>query len=186
MYKPHFFGEILAQNHGCSLSTRPLHANRAGCSGVAEWVNIKLLTSASFASSGLFLHIKLKNCSILVTKQLFTILINKNNKETDHFEKVFSLKTVMKTTLFVCEQFSTSRHSTCLLAMSLDTSSSFRMSAWLQSYERFHKQNNHMSVLHAKFDAKTVMNEEIPIKEWQKKIKKCQSLAEMNVYSIMF
>ena len=109
-----------------------------------------------------------------MTKQLFTILKNKNNKETDHFEKVFSLKTATKTTLFVREQFSTSRCSTCLLAMGLDTSSSVRTSAWLLSYERFHEHNDYMSVLHAKFDVKTVMNEEIPVNEWQKKIK-CQS-----------
>ena len=36
-----------------------------------------------------------------------------------------------------------------------------------------------MSVLHAKFDVKTVMNEEIPVNEWQKKIKKMSKLAEM-------
>lgn len=109
-----------------------------------------------------------------MTKQLFTILTNKNNKENDHFEKVFSLKTATKTTLFVREQFSTSKRSTCLLPMGLDTSSSVRTSAWLLSYERFHEHNDYMSVLHAKFDVKTVMNEEIPVNEWQKKIK-CQS-----------
>ena len=58
--------------------------------------------------------------------------------------------------------------------MGLDTSSSVRTSAWLLSYERFHEHNGYMSVLHAKFDVKTVMNEEIPVNEWQKKIK-CQS-----------
>ena len=48
-------------------------------------------------------------------------------------------------------------------------------SAWLLSYERFHEHNDYMSVVHAKFGVKTVMNEEIPVNEWQKKIKKCQS-----------
>ena len=55
--------------------------------------------------------------------------------------------------------------------MGLDTSSSVRTSAWLLSYERYHEHNDYMSVLHAKFDVKTVMNEEITVNEWQKKIK---------------
>ena len=36
-----------------------------------------------------FVHIKLKNCSTFAIKQLFPILTNKNNEETDHFTEVF-------------------------------------------------------------------------------------------------
>ena len=40
-----------------------------------------------------------------------------------------------------------------------------------------------MSVLHAKFGVKTVMNEEIPVNEWQKKIKNVK-VGRNDVYSI--
>ena len=42
-----------------------------------------------------------------------------------------------------------------------------------------------MSVLHAKFDVKTVMNEEIPVNELQKKIKNVK-VGRNDVYSIKF
>ena len=42
-----------------------------------------------------------------------------------------------------------------------------------------------MSVLHAKFGVKTVMNEEIPVNEWQKKIKNVK-VGRNDVYSIKF
>ena len=71
------------------------------------------------------------------------------------------------------------------LAMGLVTSSSVRTSAWLLSYERFHEYNDYMSVLHAKFDVKTVVNEEIPVNEWQKKIKSVK-VGRNDVYSIKF
>ena len=40
-----------------------------------------------------------------------------------------------------------------------------------------------MSVLHAKFDVKTVINEEVPVNEWQKKIKSVK-VGRNDVYSI--
>ena len=36
-----------------------------------------------------FVHLKPKNCSTFAIKQLFPILTNKNNEETDHFKEVF-------------------------------------------------------------------------------------------------
>ena len=43
---------------------------------------------------------------------------------------------------------------------------------------RTFSRTQYMSVLHTKFDVETVMNEEIPVNEWQKKIK-MSKLAEM-------
>ena len=152
-----FLPKFLAQNHGCRLSTRPLHANWAsdrmrwcGSTQIAHICILRIFCA--------ILHIKLKNCSIKAAKQLF-----------------------------VREQFSTSRHSTCLLAMGLDTShSSLQTSAWLLSYECFHEHNYYkMSFLDATFDVKTVMNEEIPVNEWQKKIKNVK-VRRNDVYSIKF
>jgi len=60
--------------------------------------------------------------------------------------------------------------------MGLDTS------AWLLSYERFHE---HSAKSGEKFDVKTVMNEEIPVNEWQKKIKNVK-VGRNDVYSIKF
>ena len=45
--------------------------------------------------------------------------------------------------------------------------------------------NDYMSVLHAKFDVKTVMNKEIPVNEWQKKTKNVK-VGRNDVYSIKF
>ena len=42
-----------------------------------------------------------------------------------------------------------------------------------------------MSVHHAKFDVKTVMNEEIPVNECQKKIKRVKD-GRNDVYSVKF
>ena len=47
---------------------------------------------------------------------------NKNNEETDHFAEFFSPKTETAMTLFVCGQFLTSRHSTCLFKKGMNTS----------------------------------------------------------------
>ena len=64
--------------------------------------------------------------------------------------------------------------------MGLDTSSSVQTSA------SFHEHNNYnTSVLRAKFDVETVMNEEIPVNESQKKIKNVK-VGRNDVYSITF
>ena len=42
-----------------------------------------------------------------------------------------------------------------------------------------------MSVLHSKFGVKTAMNDEIPVSEWQKKIKNVK-VGRNDVYSIKF
>ena len=86
----------------------------------------------------------------------------------------------MKPPLFIREQFSTSRRSTCLLAMGLDTSCPNEcLVTKLRTFSRT------MSVLHAKFGVKTVMNEEIPVNKWQKK-KKNVKVGRNDVYSIKF
>ena len=138
-----------------------------------------------------FCQHKTKRCFLWARKQLFANLTNKNNKETDHFEEVFLAKqppNITKTTLFVCKHFLPSRHLTCLLVTGLDTglysTSSVQFSivqstTWLLSYEHFHKHKDNIHAFHAKFNGKTVLNEEIFVKEWQKKIKHVNWPAEL-------
>ena len=103
-----------------------------GCGGTAVQVHI----NPSYLHLLEFFAHKTKKSLHISDKAALYYPHKQKLQETDHFDKAFSLETATKGTLFVCEQFSTSRHSMCLLAMGLDTSrSSVRVSAWLLSYE---------------------------------------------------
>ena len=114
------------------------------------------LTSASSASWGHFLGIKLKNCSTKTSKQLFTFRRERKGRDWSFWRGV-STKTATKTTLFVHKQYLTSRRSTCLFEKGLAWLLSFAMKAlnfWKTKFYMYH-------FSHAKFDGKTVFNEEM-------------------------